>query len=315
MSPRTVTLAAGAVVLLAGCASATKAPPSSPPSSGRAIAAQQYLAAVTTWNAASDAMNAAWNPLSSTAPWSAYVPAAQTYYAVGTTAVATIEAIHFPSGMAADAAAVIHADTTEQSETFAFIDSPTQSTWNAWDTTASVAASAVMRHDLGLPPPPSNTPLPSPSAASTPPASTPTPAMSGPIGTVYQWTDGSGNDVMNVTLTKIIPAANVAPYQSVDATTHIAAAVFTITGVTGIYTDDAYGWATAVGSDGVTYQPWIGQLTNCAPPGSDGSGSFTVTVGQSTHGCIGFQLPNNVKIAQVLWGTSYGPAPTIWVVP
>jgi len=43
-------------------------------------------------------------------------------------------------------------------------------------------------------------------------------------------------------------------YDTIDNTTHLVAAVFTITGISGIFDSDANSDASLVGSDGVTYQ-------------------------------------------------------------
>jgi hypothetical protein len=127
----------------------------------RAIAAQQYLAAVTANNLGLAAFKAAVKKLKSTAPWSAVLPAARTYYKADAAETQAVFAIHFPPDMSADVSAVVSAFNSDQVRLLDFIGGPNQSTWDAWanDTAASSASNAV-RRDLGLPPVPLGTPAP-----------------------------------------------------------------------------------------------------------------------------------------------------------
>jgi hypothetical protein len=121
----------------------------------RAIAARQYLAAMTTYNLAVDAATAAFNKLS-TGPYSVYVPSQRALYKAMAAREQAVFAIHFPPGMAADVSALVSADNSDQVTLLDFINSPNQSTWDTStlaDTAASSASNAV-RLDLGLPPVP-----------------------------------------------------------------------------------------------------------------------------------------------------------------
>jgi hypothetical protein len=135
------------------------------------------------------------------------------------------------------------------------------------------------------------------------PTAAPTPNnLEGPLGTTYTTTDQNGNS-MDVTLTQIFKA-RPAQGEDVDNTTYIAAAKFTIKGDSGIYTDDINSDVTATGSDGTTYQIWIGEVTDC---GQFSAGEYTVTPQQTVSGCALFQLPNGVTIKQVQWTASDPP--------
>jgi glucose/arabinose dehydrogenase len=167
----------GAIALaaaLVGCGSAGSSSPAAtttptaaataaatPTPDVRAIAAQQYLAAMTANNLALDAFNAAVKKLKSTAPWSAVLPAARTYYKADAAGTQAVFAIHFPPDMSADVSAVVSTFNSDQVKLLDFIGSPNQSTWDAWvnDAAASSASNAV-RRDLGLPPVPLGTPAP-----------------------------------------------------------------------------------------------------------------------------------------------------------
>jgi hypothetical protein len=131
-----------------------------PTPDGRAIAAQQYLAAVTADNTAVDVANAAQNKLPNSAPWSASVPSSRKLYAADQAEETAVFAIHFPPDMAADASAIISALNSELATLGNFIRSPGQSTWDTCiaANTATGSASNAVRHDLGLPPVPLGTP-------------------------------------------------------------------------------------------------------------------------------------------------------------
>jgi hypothetical protein len=121
-----------------------------------AIAARQYLAAMTTYNLAVDASDAALNKLKSTAPYSAYVPSQRALYKAMAAREQAVLAINFPPGMAADVSATVSANNSFLATLLDFINSPNQSTWDTKllaDTAASSASNAV-RLDLGLPPVP-----------------------------------------------------------------------------------------------------------------------------------------------------------------
>ena len=126
----------------------------------------------------------------------------------------------------------------------------------------------------------------------TPASSTPTAAT---VGTTYTLDDGSGN-VMEITLTTLInPATSALPP---DAGSYLVAAKFQLVGKTGTYTGDAFVSASAIGGDHQTYSGYLYGVNGCT---DFNSGSFSVSPGQTSVGCVAFQLPNAVKPAQVMW--------------
>jgi hypothetical protein len=128
--------------------------PPTPTPDVRAVAAQQYLAAVGAYNTVNDAFNATIKRVPSTAPWSALVPAVRTIYAAETAFERTVFAIHFPPDMAADTSTIVSATNSDLVAQSNFISDPSQSSWGTWTaaSTATGSASNAMRHDLGLPP-------------------------------------------------------------------------------------------------------------------------------------------------------------------
>jgi hypothetical protein len=149
-----------------------------------------------------------------------------------------------------------------------------------------------------------------PVATSTPlPAATPD-NLVGPIGTTYTDTDDNSNEI-EMTLTGITdPARASEEFEGPDAGTRYVAAQFTITGVTGTFSDDADSEASAIGSDSQTYQPSFFDVSGCT---NFNDGDFTVIPNQTSKGCVVFEIPNGVKVAQIEWGGGeLGGTPAIW---
>jgi hypothetical protein len=132
----------------------------------------------------------------------------------------------------------------------------------------------------------------SPGAAATArPTPSPTNTLSGPVGTVYKVTDDSGN-VMTVKLTQVIdPAQGADQYTTPNNGFRFVAAVFTLYGVSGTFSDDANSDATLVGSNSQTYTfdgSSLAGVTNF------NYGDYNLTPGQTSVGAVAFQVPDAV---------------------
>jgi len=141
---------------------------------------------------------------------------------------------------------------------------------------------------------------------------TPTPnTLEGPVGTPFTDTDASGN-VMSVTLNAVAdPARGANSYTVPNNGFRFVAAKFTIVGVSGTFTDDANSDAVLIGSDGQTYSFDGNSVYGCT---NFNYGQYTVAANQRSVGCVVFQVPNGIKVAQIEWGAAFGNAPAIWDV-
>jgi hypothetical protein len=151
---------------------------------------------------------------------------------------------------------------------------------------------------------PSQAPSPTPS---------PTNSLSGPVGTTYQVTDGSGNEI-TVTLTQIVdPAQGGDQYTTPDNGNRFAGAVFTLKGLSGTFSDDANNDAALIGSNGQTY---TADFDSIAGYTNFNHGEYNLSPGQTSIGAVTFQVPDGVKVASVQWSGSggFGGAPAIWAV-
>lgn len=154
--------------------------------------------------------------------------------------------------------------------------------------------------------------------SSAPASSAPAPQDSSntaPLGTTFSVTtqDNSGRNVSYaVTLVKVDQYAGLGQYESLaNAADHMAAARFTITGVTGQASDDADSDAGAIGTDTTLYQPSFITVTD-GPNFS--SGEFTVSPGQTVSGWVAFELPPGQKITSVQWHPGLGSSAATWTV-
>ena len=151
----------------------------------------------------------------------------------------------------------------------------------------------------------------SPPATAASSTSSPTSSSSGPVGTVFQVTDSSG-DKMTVKLTKVIdPAQGADQFTTPDNGKRFVGAVFTLRGVSGTVSDDANNDATLIGSNGQSYQAdfdAIAGVTNFS------SGQFNLSPGTRSVGAVVFQVPDHVKVAQIQWSATggFGGTPAMW---
>jgi hypothetical protein len=153
------------------------------------------------------------------------------------------------------------------------------------------------------------------SAQATPtPTPSPTPSLSGPVGTVYQVTDSSGN-VITVTLTKVIdPAQGADQFTTPNNGYRFVGAVFTLKGVSGTFSDDANSDATLVGSNGQSY---TADFNSIAGVTNFNNGLYNLTPGAHSVGAVTFQVPTGVSVSAIQWSGSggFGGAPATWTLP
>ncbi len=126
--------------------------------------------------------------------------------------------------------------------------------------------------------------------------------------------DSSGN-VMTITLTAIEdPAKGAYQYTVPDPGKRFVASKFTIVGKTGTFSDDANSDASLIGSDNQTYSP---DFSNVAGRTNFNNGTYTVTPGQTSVGCVAFQGAERRQTRRVSSGTPFSAAarPRTWTVP
>jgi hypothetical protein len=182
-----------------------------------------------------------------------------------------------------------------------------------------VAVTAAALAACGTPTVAKTTPPPAAAAAATfspaPVAPAPTssaPATSGPLGTTFvvTSTDDNGNQTSyQVTLVKVDQRAGLGPYETLDnPADHMAAARFTITGVTGQSSDDADSDANAIGSDTTEYQS---SYVSVSDGPNFNEGEFKAAPGQTVSGWVSFEVPSGQRLASVQWAPGFdGPSAT-----
>lgn len=149
---------------------------------------------------------------------------------------------------------------------------------------------------------------------STEPSPSPSSSLSGPVGTAYTANDGSGNK-MSVTLTRVIdPAQGSDQFNTPDNGNRFVGAVFSITGITGTFSDDANNDATLIGSNGQTY---TADFDTIAGYTNFNGGEYNVSAGEKSVGAVTFQVPLAVKVTKIEWSANggLGGAPAEWQVP
>jgi len=144
---------------------------------------------------------------------------------------------------------------------------------------------------------------------------TPSPSnsLSGLVGTVYYVTGPTGNQ-MSVTLTKVIdPAQGTDQFTTPASGNRFVGAVFTITGISGTFSDDANHEATLIGSNGQTY---TADSHSIAGYTDFSNGEYNVSAGEKSVGAVTFQVPLTVKVANIEWTANggLGGPPAEWLV-
>jgi hypothetical protein len=139
-------------------------------------------------------------------------------------------------------------------------------------------------------------------------------SLSGPVGTVYTVTDQNGNKI-SVTLTKVTdPAQGADQFTTPGSGNRFVGAVFTITGISGTFSDDANNDATLIGSNGQTY---TADFDSIAGYTNFNNGEYNVSAGENSVGAATFQIPLTVKVTKIEWSANdgFGGAPAEWLIP
>jgi hypothetical protein len=162
---------------------------------------------------------------------------------------------------------------------------------------------------------------PAPSAGGQSARTSQAPAQSstnGPVGTTFTVTEtnNSGATVKySVTLDRVIQHARPDNgFDTAPAGDHLAAAEFTIKGISGTDQDDANNDAAAIGNDQQTYQPGFEGL---AAGTNFSNGQFNTSPGSNSIGWVAFEVKNGVKATSVQWSPSSGlsgNAPATWTM-
>jgi hypothetical protein len=139
------------------------------------------------------------------------------------------------------------------------------------------------------------------------PTSTSTTAPVPGVGGTHSFTDSNGVPY-TVTLSQVIDPATGADGVANYGNQYIAA-VFTITdtaaasATNGTTSDDADNDAVVIGSDDQTYTADFDGVTECT---NFNGGNYDLSPGQSTTGCVVFQIPASVSPATVEWSADGG---------
>jgi hypothetical protein len=134
------------------------------------------------------------------------------------------------------------------------------------------------------------------------PASTPQDVLTGPVGVTFRvtTTDDSGNEVVyEVTLAEVDQNAPGGTRTQLQSTSdHLAAARFTIKGVTGQSSDDANTNAIAIDAGSHDYEA---ALIGTSDGGNFSDGEWTVGPGEIESGWVTFEVPPGETVAGVQW--------------
>jgi hypothetical protein len=149
------------------------------------------------------------------------------------------------------------------------------------------------------------------------PAATPSssPVTTGPLGTTFTVTtqDNQGQDVSyTVKLTNVDQHAGLGAYETLNnPNDHMAAARFTVSGVTGQVNDNANSNATAIGTDTTAYSAAFNSITD-GP--NFNSGEFTVAPGETVSGWVAFEVPSGQRVASIQWAPGYSGDHATWTL-
>jgi hypothetical protein len=126
----------------------------------------------------------------------------------------------------------------------------------------------------------------------------------GPVGTTFVVPDRNGN-TMEATLLKVIdpaPPANDSGFGGPDHGDRLVAATFRLTGLSGRVGGDANRDAALIDRDHLPYSAW-GVAKGCP---NFNNGWFSIRPGRQVVGCVVFDIPKRIKVAQVQWDPSGG---------
>jgi hypothetical protein len=154
-----------------------------------------------------------------------------------------------------------------------------------------------------------------PAAPPVPPASAPAPSASpspsataASLGTTFEVTSENTSDgspvTYRVTLDKVDQDAQLGAYQTPDnPSDHMAAAEFTVTGVTGQASDDVNSDAVALDGDTSVLQASFDDVSD---GGNFNSGTWSVGPGETQSGWAAFEVPSGQKVTAVQWQADDG---------
>ena len=114
-----------------------------------------------------------------------------------------------------------------------------------------------------------------------------------------------GSSGLAVALVKIFdPAQGADQYTTADAGKRFVAVELKITNNgTSSYNDDANNNATLIGSDNQSYTSDLNNVSECT---NFSNGQYTLAAGESSTGCVTYQLPNGVNTTKIQFQTNSG---------
>ncbi len=128
--------------------------------------------------------------------------------------------------------------------------------------------------------------------------------------------DVGGSKGLAVTLNQVIdPASGVDQYTTADAGKRfVAVDVKIVNNGTAAFNDDANSDVTLIGTDNQSYTADFSSVSECT---NFNSGQYTLAPGESTTGCVVFQVPDAVKAAKIQFQTQSGLLQSTgeWLVP
>ena len=129
------------------------------------------------------------------------------------------------------------------------------------------------------------------------------PAQTAKIGSTVNI---GGSKGLAVTLSQVIDPATGNPDD--DSTPDpgkrfVAVDLTIVNNGTASYQDDANNDVTLIGTDNQSYTPDFNDVTECT---NFDSGQYTLAAGESTTGCVVFQVPDGVNAAKVQFQTTSG---------
>jgi len=140
------------------------------------------------------------------------------------------------------------------------------------------------------------------------------PVFEGQVGTPFTFKDAMG-DAMTVSLIGVTYAPQGTADQSPGIGYRFVGAKFKIVGISGTSSGDANSDASLIPvlSDTQTYRPDVsGVITGCS---NFNGGSYMVTAGQTSIGCVVFKGPWDDRWARIEWRAGAGGTPATWYLP
>jgi hypothetical protein len=141
-------------------------------------------------------------------------------------------------------------------------------------------------------------------------------SSSNPTAHVGSTIDVGGSKGLAVTLNQVIdPASGADQYTTPNAGNRfIAVDVKIVNNGTAAFSDDANNDVTLIGTDNQSYTADFDNVSECT---NFNSGQYTLAPGESTTGCVVFQVPDAINTAKVQFQTQSGLSQSTgeWLVP